>query len=158
MSIDGIENIKEVFCIFHDGVIVSGGLTGGEMRLEVRIQYLAGRVDPHYRKFQVVLKGVENVRFITWPNDTESQPRVLRNIGKIFEPDLDILNGSVKEDHVHVVCSQPSPTHDYCGGELCFIAGQSIVTDEAGKSYSMEELDALARDYWDDWEKSSQKS
>jgi hypothetical protein len=158
MSIYGIENIKELFCILHDGVIISGELTRSEMRLEVEIPYLAKRIDPSYQNFRVILKGTEDVRFTTWPNELELTPRVLRNIHEIFEPQLDILSGRVRGKHVQMACSQSSPDYDYCGGELCFIAEQASVIDEAGKSYSIGELDTLARGYWDDWANSSQES
>ena len=55
MKIEGSENVCSVFSIFHDGSIVSCISGGGDLQFEVQIQYLAERVNPNFRKFNVRL-------------------------------------------------------------------------------------------------------
>jgi hypothetical protein len=152
-KIEGAENVRDIFCIFHDGSISSWAMHGNELNLEVKIQYLAERVNPEFRKFAVRLFGVSNVRFSTWPGDLKSAPVMLTKLEQIFEGALEILQGDLKEGEIEVVCNQPSSELDYCGGELRFGCTGAEVTDEAGKAYSIEELDVLCRGYWNDWSK-----
>lgn len=156
MNIEGRENIRDIFSIFHDGVIGSCALNGDELTLDIAIRYLAERVKPGFRTFRVRLFGVSNVRFSTWPDDLQSAPVVLTDIQQIFEPDLDILEGNANGDEIEIVCNQPSPAFSYCGGELRFRCLCAEVTDESGKYYSIEELSALCEGYWDDWSRRNQ--
>lgn len=119
--------------------------------MEVDIQYLAERINPNFRKFVVRLAGVENIRFSTWPSDLQAEPEVLTDISIIFKPELEILEGSIKEGQIQVVCNQHSPEFDYCGGELFLTATSAEVVDESGKNYSIDELDTLCKSYWDSW-------
>ena len=121
------------------------------MHLEVEIQYLAERINPSFTKFQVVVFGVDSIYFTTWPNDSKLEPQVIVDVDEIFKPELEILEGNILENKIQVVCNQSSPTFKYCGGELYFKAESALVTDEAGKSYSIEELSSLCKSYWDDW-------
>jgi hypothetical protein len=156
MNIEGKENIRDIFSIFHDGVISSCQFRHGELCLEVEIQYLAELINSAFKKFQVSLKGVENIRFTTWPSDLKSEPQLLCDVSIIFEPKLDILEGNIKENQIQVVCNQASSNYDYCSGELYFSAVSAVVIDEAVKSYSIEELDSLCKDYWDAWANKNQ--
>jgi len=119
--------------------------------LEVEIQYLAERINPVFRKFQIILENVENIKFRTWPSDLKSKAKLITEPSVIFKPKLDILEGNIKEEQIQVICNQASPDFEYCGGELYFSSTLAIVTDEAGKSYSIDELDVLCKGYWDEW-------
>lgn len=46
MNIEGPENVRDIFSIFHDGTISSCALNGCDLTLEIEIQYLAERVRP----------------------------------------------------------------------------------------------------------------
>lgn len=65
MKIEGSENVRDVFPIFHDGSLTSYTNDGDDVRLEIEIQYLAERVDPNFRKFVVHLFDVRDVQFST---------------------------------------------------------------------------------------------
>lgn len=156
MKIEGSESVRDIFSIFHDGSLVSYFSDGDTLGLDVEIQYLAERVNPDFRKFNVYLFGVSDVQFSTWPSDLKAKPETITELRKIFEVDLEILEGNIKESLIEVVCNQHSPEFAYCGGELRFRCTSATVTDEAGKAYSIEELGALCKGYWDDWSKQNQ--
>ncbi|HKB60911.1 MAG TPA: hypothetical protein VKC56_12795 [Gallionellaceae bacterium] len=151
MTIKGSENIRDIFSIFHDGHIESFATEERGLLLAVRVQYLAQRINPLFRRFFVRLAVVEDIHFSTWPSDLKSVPAVLRDVNAIFKPELEILEGNVSEGEIKVVCNQPAPGFDYCGGELYFRAASAEVTDEAGKSYTIDELDSLCNAYWEEW-------
>ncbi|WP_341644080.1 hypothetical protein [Thauera sp. SDU_THAU2] len=156
MNIDGLENVRDIFSIFHDGSISACALDGDDLTLEVEIQYLAERVNPGFRKFKVRLFGVSNVRFSTWPSDMKSDSAVLTDVPDIFDADLEILEGNLSGEEIEVVCNQHSSSLPYCGGELRFHCLRFEVTDEGGKGYSIEELSELSQGYWDEWSSRSQ--
>ncbi len=103
MKIEGNSNIEAIFSIFHDGVISRHQVKGGELVLEVEIQYLAERINPTYRSFQVVLENVENIRFTTWSSGLKSESELITEPSIIFKPDLDILEGNIKEEQIQVI-------------------------------------------------------
>jgi hypothetical protein len=149
MNIKNAENIRDIFSIFHDGDITSFRHKEGTITLEVEISYLAQRVNPTFSKFFVSLHGAKNIRFEPWLVDTESDPII--DPSCIFEPHLEILEAELENEYIQVVCNQHSQEFDYFGGELYLQVTSAEVTDEAGKSYSIEELDALCKGYWDEW-------
>lgn len=151
MKINRLEDISEIFALFHDGVIVSCQIENNVLHMEVEIQYLAERVNASFLSFIVRLVGVTNIHFSTWPSNPQAEPEVINDVNVIFKPELEILEGNIKEQQVRIVCKQASPDFDYSGGELYFTAAFAEVSDKAGKSYSIDELAALSKSYWDEW-------
>lgn len=95
------------------------------------------------------------MRFTTWPSDQKSEPTLVTDVSVIFKPELEILEGNLKDGLIQVVCNQASPDFDYCGGELYVQAGSAQFTDEGGRHYSIDELDSLCKGYWDEWSNKS---
>ena len=151
MKIEGQENIKNIFSIFHDGSIVSCRLENDSLLMEVEIQYLAERINPQFRRFMICLNEVQNLSFSMWSSNLKSPVIVTSDPEKIFKAELEILKGDIENGNIKVVCDQHSSEFDYCGGEIYFSASSAEVTDEAGKSYSIEALGILCKEYWDDW-------
>ncbi|MEG3438471.1 hypothetical protein V0288_15170 [Pannus brasiliensis CCIBt3594] len=151
MSVENLEKISDIFSIFHDGKIVFCHLENSSLLMEVEIRYLAERIDPAFRKFIIRLYDVKDLYFFPWPSDRSSEPDVLREIDTIFKPELEILDANCEEDQIKVICTQHSLELDYFGGELSLSATSAEVLDEAGKNYSIEELDTLCKSYWDEW-------
>lgn len=145
------KNIAAVFSLFHDGVIASHLAGNNGLVLIVDIAYLANRINPAFTKFLVCLFGVRDIQFHTWPNEADNASHTLLALEDIFKPKLDILQAEARGDIVEVVCNQVSPDFPYGGGELQFQADCATVSDEAGKFWSLAELDALSKTYWDEW-------
>ncbi len=150
-SMEGHNKIKDLFSLFHDGMITHHHRKERELRLEIEITYLAERIDPTFTTFQVILSGIDHLHFTTWPNDRTSPPQVIFDVDLMFGPELDILEANLSENLVQVVCNQTSPDIGYCGGELYFSAESAIVMDEAGRPCSREQLIRLCEEYWNDW-------
>ncbi len=150
-TICGADAVSKIFSLFHDGVIAAHAMDQGNLELVVDISYLAQRLHPGYRSFRVSLFGVQDLRFTTWPKETAALPATLHALPDIFELELDILSGESEGNLVKVICNQPAALSSHCGGELYFSAAGAIVTDEAGKTYSLDQLHELAQAYWDEW-------
>jgi hypothetical protein len=155
--ISGTDELAELFNVFHDGVITKASSVDQDLLLTVRISYLAQRIAPNFTTFNVRLHQVEGMSFATWPKDSAVVPEVLREVSAIFDPPLDILSGESADGHVQVVCNQPSLQTPHCGGTLSLRATSATVSDQSGKHYSLAELAALARAYWDEWSERNSK-
>ena len=151
MKIEGLEHINTMLSIFHDGEIVRATETDSGLELDVHIQYLAERIKPEFKLFNVVLEGIESLKFTTWPDDKDAEPDVITEIEAIFTEELEILSGEIEGGLIKLACNQPLPGLGYCGGSLYLNANTAIVKDEAGKEYSIEELCTLSKGYWDEW-------
>lgn len=155
-AIAGIDELAQLFSIFHDGVIIDAAVQGNDLLLTVRISYLAQRIQPGFTTFAVHLHEVEGLSFCTWPK-AAAPSETLRDPPSIFSPPLDILSGEVSDGCVRVVCNQPSALTAHCGGTLTFRAESATVSDEQGRLYSTVDLAALATAYWDEWGQRAQK-
>ncbi|WP_085899124.1 hypothetical protein [Kiloniella majae] len=148
MKIKQHEDIKDIFSIFHDGVISASSLHDESIILDIEIQYLSERINPEYTGFKVSLYGFCDVEFSTWPSDLKSDPEKITDIKSIFKPELEILRANIKNNKIEVVCNQHSHEYDYCGGVLLFTLNSAEVQDASGKFYSIEDLDTLCTNYW----------
>jgi hypothetical protein len=149
--IAGIEELAELFSVFHDGVVEHADLEGGELLMRVRVTYLAAQVQEDFTTFVVRLSGVEDLAFSTWPKDAAATPEVLHAPDEIFKPPLDLLSGKATTGHLEIDCNQPARSAPHCGGTLTLRATSATVIDEAGKNWSLSELTALADAYWAEW-------
>ena len=153
MNTEGLENINTMFSVFHDGEIARCVKINSSLKFDVHIQYLAERINPAFRTFSIVLEGVEDLNFTTWPDDSDAEPDVITDVELIFTKELEILSGEIENESIKVACNQPLPGLGYCGGFLNLKANSAVVKDEARKEYSIEELCSLSKSYWDEWSK-----
>lgn len=156
MNIEGSERIANLFSIFHDGYICQANIVNSNLVLEIEITYLARRINPSFKKFVLRLFNVRDLRFTTWPSNSEMQPSEIFDTPLIFRPKLEILDGGTIGGSIQVICSVSTQGCDYCGGELYFQADFAQVTDDAGHLYSFSELCSLSRDYWEEWSRRNQ--
>ncbi len=155
--INKIEDIKDLFDIFHDGDIVEYSLLNKELHLDIEIPYLAERIDKNFKLFRVVLYGCQNIIFTTWPNEEGMDGEIISDVKTIFKPKLWILSASIEDGKIEVNCSQTSSDFNYCGGNLCFNVESVKVSDENGKQYTIDELAEFCEEYWDEWENNNKK-
>ncbi len=155
LEVNDRERLALLFSIFHDGDIVNVELNSKQLRFEVEILYLAKRINPEFTKFFVTLENVNNLTFSTWSN-IPGRDEILDSVEAIFEPVLEILSAEVKDNFIEVACSQSSNKYAYCGGNLRFIADTATITDESGKSYSVNELDSICSEYWEAWQRGNE--
>jgi len=157
MKIEGVENICRIFSIFHDGEIEDYQFNNGNLQLEITIPFLAKKINPQFTKFNVTLNNIKNILYTNWPDDPKLESQKFTDTNIIFSQKLIILEGVLKNDLIQVVCNQTSSDYESSGGYLYFTAETAIVTDEANKKYSIEELDALCESYWNEWSKKNRK-
>jgi len=148
--ITGLENLKNMFSIFHDGCILNYEVREGNLVLEVEIQYLAQRISNKFKCFQISLENVEDLSFSPWYDDP-SDKRAITTVEKIFTPELEILSAETEGKYLKIACNQPLPNLGYCGGDLYLKTSSALITDEANKSYSISELTTLCSEYWKEW-------
>ncbi|HET9959552.1 MAG TPA: hypothetical protein VFQ61_33905 [Polyangiaceae bacterium] len=104
------------------------------------------------------LHEVQGLAFVTWPKEDSAAPQVLHDITAIFVPPLGVLSGEARGEGVEVVCNQPSPLTEHCGGTLSFRATAAQVSDQNGNLHSLESLASVADAYWKDWSARTPKS
>jgi len=145
-----VSDIADLFSVFHDGEIVSHEAQGSDLRLRLDVEYLARRIQPTFKFFEIDVIGVEHLDFTTWPND-DVPPSHLHTPAEIFQPRLEVLSGETEGAVVRVVCNQPGARVGYCGGDLRFRTRGAKVRDESGVEWSLEDLKSLAEAYWAEW-------
>ncbi|HEY4124078.1 MAG TPA: hypothetical protein VGM36_05655 [Rhizomicrobium sp.] len=150
-----LEEIREIFSIFHDGTIVAHRISAETLDLEIEILYLTQRIDKAYTKFFLSLQNVHDFSFSTWPKDVNAAPTLIRDPAQIFAGELTILSSDIKNGSVEIAMDQPSDGFDYCGGTLSFKANTASVLDEGGKQYTVNELGQICEEYWAEWSRKS---
>ena len=143
-----LADICDLFCMLHDGTIVSHRHTGDSLALDVEIPYLAERIQPTFTLLHLKLENVRNLSFRSWPRNSESELPLIVDIREIFKPELSILECSMSDGIFEVVCSQSAETFNYCGGKLFFEADSVDVRDEEGRPVTIESLKSICRAYW----------
>lgn len=144
IKIESALKIAHLFSLLHDGLLNYRSSEGNSLVCDVELHYLAEQIQPDFERFQIILYGLEQIHFITWPNDLEQAPVVLYDLSEIFALELEILRGSVYSEGVEIICAVDATRFSYAGGQLRFKASGLSIFDQAGKSYSLEELSALA--------------
>ncbi len=145
-----MENIIEIFNIFHDGEITKHKLHNNCLSLEIEIEYLANLVDKNFTKFFVELDDVKDISFYPWLHDmsNKQKQKSLTDVDKIFRAKLEILESNIKDSKIEIILNQHDLELEYCGGELYFKSSSARVYDENGKLYGIEELGELCDRYW----------
>lgn len=156
MKIEGSKNTRDLFSIFHDGLLAVDSCNGERLNLAVEIEYLAARINPTYRKFHLHLFGVRDLRFSTWPRDHGAHSETLTGLDQIFRSPLEVLESRIDGQFIVAVCNQPSSDAAFCGGELRIRCSYVTVSDESGRFYSIRELQELSESYWEEWSKRHQ--
>ena len=149
--ISGLENIRDIFSIFHDGTIIKWGKQGSGIEIIVEIPYLTQIICKSYEWFSITLYDVNQMDFETWPHAGTVKPWVIKNLNDIFKPELEILSAELENNLQKITCNQHSTEFEYCGGHLRFSCIDATVRDPSGKEYSIEDLDKICNEYWDTW-------
>jgi hypothetical protein len=147
------EKIRDVFAILHDGVIESWTGDKKELTLKIGCQYLAERVDPSFEFFFVVLFDVDRFALVPWMSPIDLEQEYFTELKDIFQAELDILSADIENDLVKVSCNQRDSTLNYCGGFLYMSCIDVKVFEQKKAELSIEFLDSICREYWDDFSK-----
>ena len=148
-----LNEMADVFSIFHDGVI--SGYTGDEnlLRIEIYCEYLAKRVNPSYRYFYVEFEGIEKLEFLPWMNPIELPQISMKEAKDIFQAPLEILAAEIENDYVKIYCNQHNSGLGYSGGTILLNCTSAKVFDQGNNAITIEKLTNICNGYWDDFSK-----
>ncbi|HZG00720.1 MAG TPA: hypothetical protein VEY71_06940 [Chitinophagales bacterium] len=151
-----LEETEEVFSIFHDGSISSWQGDKSLLRLEIDCPYLAERLDKSYDHFYIELVNVRTIELQPWKNPIAADPIIVKELNEIFEGDLEILSAESSNETVVVTCQQWNTKLDYRGATLIVGCEQIRIYDQSNKELSLDRLQDICKDYWEDWSKETE--
>ena len=143
-----LEDLRDVFSIFHDGVITEWKGDEQKLTLVIDCQYLAQLVNQSFEKFYLEIQGIRELNFSTWPSPSDLPVQILTTPTVIFKADLEILHSQIAEDNVSITCKQDDTDFDYSGGTLTVSCEKVKVYDQAQIEISIERLGQISNDYW----------
>jgi hypothetical protein len=129
---------EAAFAILHDGIIKKiSGLIPGTIMIEVQCDYLRKRSPSRGSSFFIELSECKKVFFVN--NDDVSTS----DFSEIEKLEVDMLSADTEGSDVVVFCSE---------GSLYLNFKEARVLLNAKDTISIEALEHMARDYWDEWE------
>lgn len=138
-----ITHQSTIFNAFHDGSFLLLRRNKRDIEFQVEIQYLASTIDPTYTHFRGTLINCRQCAFDLWDEEKARYEDLDVISGLLI--DMEISNARYEGDHVYVHCLGDQ---NYSGGTLSFACDAIRIFDEGGKELSIDELCALAEQYW----------
>ncbi|WP_338398729.1 hypothetical protein [Persicobacter psychrovividus] len=148
-----INNIRDVFSIFHDGGIIDCQGDLNKLILTIQCNYLAELINPDFENFYVDLICVNKLDFDPWMNPIDLKKIEFKSHEEYLKVDLEILSSEIEDDYVLITCNQHDTDLDYCGGNLIISANDFRLFDHNKNVMTIEELDLICRLYWDKFSK-----
>ena len=148
--ISGIENLRAMFGVFHDGDLRFHGEQDGALDFEIGILYLAERVNPAYKSFSLRLSKPRRFVFKPWWPEGHALHGTSIEGDSLFSHELEILYARLEGNGMSISCNANTDA-DFRGGDLYLEAESAVVLDEGSKEYSLDELISLCQGYWRDW-------
>ncbi|MFD1885510.1 hypothetical protein [Paenibacillus wenxiniae] len=133
-----------LFQLFHDGTITKIKKEENDYTFSVDIVYLAARVHPQFRYFQIRLVGTTDFYF----EDSDFK-HVIKGFNEIQRLEFEVFSVESKADHLKIFCSSDE-------GDLGFFVIKTdhiIVYDQESRILELVEMERIAREYWKDFEK-----
>lgn len=129
---------EAAFVILHDGMIKKiSGLLPGTITIEVECDYLRKRNPFPGKSFYIELTACKKIFFL---HNNDVSTTDFREIEKLS---LEMLSADVEGGDVAVFCSE---------GTLYLNFKEAQVFLNSKDQISIEALEHIARDYWDEWE------
>ncbi len=147
--ISGIENIRTMFGILHDGDLRFCKEEAGALSFHVEIRYLTERIDPAYKSLLLRLDQPRRLVFKPWWPEGHPLYGTLIEGVSLFRHELEILYARAEGGGLSVSCNANTDA-DFSGGDLYLEADAAVVLDESGRDYSLDELRSLCEGYWQD--------
>ncbi|MDF7801062.1 hypothetical protein P4C99_16415 [Pontiellaceae bacterium B1224] len=135
----------QIWNILHDGALVRlWELAPKNIVIQVEIEYLANKLNGHYNSIFVSLKNCTLFEFEQhWSKDDIRHYSTIQELEGIT-PGLMVLSCCEKEGHLEI---------DDISGVIRTKYDSAELTLENGNALTFEELDAAAKEYWDDFGK-----
>ena len=152
-TVSTLEEIAEVFSIFHDGGVDGVRPSGSDVEIEIDISYLAKRVDESFSFFLVQLHECTVLRFVPWGEEDGARPSSIVATEPVESLDLEILSATVESEAVHVLCLAHAGGESIRGGVLELSVAALTVLDERRCPMTLAALGEVSDGYWADWRK-----
>ncbi|MBV7532904.1 hypothetical protein [Chitinophaga sp. sic0106] len=143
-----VNDIRDIFSIFHDGTITTWTGDKDLLTLTISCKYLAERIDKSFDEFYIKLENVSTVELDPWPFEKDMPTVVKTEIADIFRAELEIISADIQENKVVVTCSQHDNNFDYCGGNLTISARAIKLLDQSEHPLTVDELWEICKAYW----------
>ncbi|MCX2746153.1 hypothetical protein OO013_19900 [Mangrovivirga sp. M17] len=143
-----IQEIEDIFNIFHDGTIDDIVIQSDKIDLLIEIQYLAELIDKKFEFFNLKLTGVELIEYDAWTDNSYK----LTNWREIFELGISIINTETDSSGNVVVHSNcfDAPNDLFEGGNLIIKCRDYELFDELKNPITIERLKELSTFYWNE--------
>jgi len=144
-----LDEICDVFGIFHDGTAYYFSGDDKHLVLRVHCRYLAKMLQPSFENFYVHLFDLSEFVFVPHEHVSDKTKSVFFT-SEAFKYSIEILYSKQINCHVEVDCNlRPMPDNCmYPSGNLLVNAGDVKVYDHNGKQLSIESLAAISEKYW----------
>lgn len=146
---EALENIAEVFSIFHDGSPEDWKYHNGNVTLKVYCTYLAERIDTSYHHFKVEIHNVHQFKYKPWGETKEI--RLMENLSYIEKYTFEISSAEVKNNVVFITCLEDNMSPKNPGGEFIIDGNEIEIFDEGGTQLPLEQLIKISKGYWEDF-------
>jgi len=153
-----LENIRDIFSIFHDGTIETWNGNHELLKLKIDCEYLAQKIDNDFKVFYVEFEHFEKLEFIPWMNPINKPQILFTSIVDIFQASLEILSAEIENEAVKITCNQVNSDFDYYGGTLFMNCKSVKVFDEKNNELTIEILDKVCNEYWNETKTQTEKS
>jgi hypothetical protein len=146
-----LENIRDVFSIFHDGIILNWNGNEELLKLKIDCEYLAKKIDKTFTSFIIELKNIEKIEFNPWMNPINLPQKTFTKIEDIFQAGLEILSADIENEIVKITCNQHNLNYEYCGGTLLLNCKSLKVFDENKNELTINKINTICEEYWDEF-------
>ena len=153
-----LEDIRDVFSIFHDGTIETWNGNRESLKLKIDCEYLANKIDKSYRIFYVEFEQIDKLEFIPWMNPIKNYQILDTNIETVFQTSLEILSAEIENKIVKITCNQSNNDFDYWGGILLVNSKSVKIFDEKNNELTIDKLDEICNEYWNEIKGQTEKS
>ncbi|MBP4143212.1 hypothetical protein J3S90_15510 [Flavobacterium sp. P4023] len=145
-----LENIRDVFSIFHDGIILNWNGNEELLQLIIDCEYLAQKIDKSFTSFVIELKNIEKIEFNPWMNPINLPQKTFIKIEDIFQTGLEILSADIENEMVKITCNQHNLNYEYCGGTLLLNCKSLKIFDENKNELTIDEINKICEEYWNE--------
>ena len=141
-----IQEIENIFSIFHDGYVDDFNIQGSQVDLKIGIQYLAELIDDKYEFLNLSLIGVQSISYDAWSDPTF----LMTDWDEVLKLGVEILNTETDRFGriiIHSYCDS-APNDSFEGGKLIIKCSDYKLFDEANNNLTFDELKELSSEYW----------
>lgn len=138
------QDVIEIFSAFHDGCIEEAAEKPGLLILKISCQYLAALIEENFEYFYLHIGDISKLQLLCWMEE----PKIITEIARIFDPELEILTAKQEGEDVLISCSVEDQSGGYSGGDLILNCGGISLYDQNQQALSIERLKMICGQYW----------